>query len=67
MKGDGCSPACKVEIGFKCTGVGATINCYTTCGDGIQAGTEICDDGNHLTNDGCSADCKSIEPGWYCA
>jgi cysteine-rich repeat protein len=27
---------------------------------------EICDDGNTLGGDGCSADCKQMEPGWVC-
>lgn len=33
------------------------------CGDGIVSGEEICDDGNRLDGDGCSADCRSSE---YC-
>ena len=31
------------------------------CGDGIVAGDEVCDDGNTLSCDGCSADCRSDE------
>lgn len=31
----------------------------------IQAG-EACDDGNAVGGDGCAADCKAIEPGWFC-
>ncbi len=36
------------------------------CGDrAIQAG-EACDDGNKNGGDGCAADCKAIESGWFC-
>lgn len=31
------------------------------CGDGIVAGDEVCDDGNTISGDGCSADCRSDE------
>lgn len=31
------------------------------CGDGIVDATEICDDGNLFSGDGCSADCSSNE------
>lgn len=27
---------------------------------------EICDDGNNVSGDGCSSDCKTIEPYWTC-
>ncbi len=27
------------------------------CGDGVQGGTEECDDGNHISDDGCDRDC----------
>ena len=36
----------------------------THCGDGKRAGTEKCDDGNSLNEDGWSTDCSSIESGW---
>ncbi len=29
------------------------------CGNGVKEGTEECDDGNNVSSDGCSADCKS--------
>src|SRR5262245_1634915 len=32
-----------------------------TCGDGTVDPSEVCDDGNILDGDGCSADCKSKE------
>lgn len=31
------------------------------CGDGVRDSNEICDDGNVVAGDGCSADCKSDE------
>src|SRR3569623_2092501 len=31
------------------------------CGDGIQDSCEVCDDGNVVSGDGCSSDCKSKE------
>ena len=37
------------------------------CGDGILAATEVCDDGNTQSGDGCSADCATLEAGWVCA
>eukprot|EP00930_Biecheleria_cincta_P095169 TRINITY_DN8717_c0_g1_i1.p1 TRINITY_DN8717_c0_g1~~TRINITY_DN8717_c0_g1_i1.p1 ORF type:complete len:4275 (-),score=745.93 TRINITY_DN8717_c0_g1_i1:795-13364(-) len=36
-----------------------------TCGDGMLAGPEQCDDGNRQNFDGCSANC-TLEPGWLC-
>ena len=38
-----------------------------SCGDGIVAGLEVCDDGNTDSNDGCRADCLEIEYDVYCA
>lgn len=37
-----------------------------SCGDGIVAGSEVCDDGNTTSGDGCSADCSEIEYDVYC-
>jgi cysteine-rich repeat protein len=37
------------------------------CGDGVIAGREICDDGNEVSNDGCSGDCRTIEYDAVCA
>jgi cysteine-rich repeat protein len=39
--------------------------CNTTCGDGLRAGLEECDDGNLADLDGCSANC-SVEPRFNC-
>jgi cysteine-rich repeat protein len=36
------------------------------CGDGILDVPEACDDGNTVSDDGCSGDCLSIEPGFEC-
>ena len=38
-------------------GGGAIARCHTICGDGIRAGREVCDDGNHEKFDGCSSNC----------
>lgn len=38
-----------------------------SCGDGIVAGSEICDDGNPLSGDGCRGDCLEVEYDVYCA
>ena len=35
------------------------------CGNGVNEGTEKCDDGNAMAGDGCGATCR-IEPGWNC-
>ena len=58
--GDGCSPTCKVEVGYKCSG-SPSVCSATVCGDGIVEGTEGCDDGNTKPNDGCSPTCR-LEP-----
>ena len=58
--GDGCSPTCKVEVGFKCSG-SPSVCAPTVCGDGKVEGAEGCDDGNTMPFDGCSQDCQ-LEP-----
>jgi len=49
-------------------GEGGGIVDTTGCGDGlIQVDKgEICDDGNSLPGDGCSADCTTVESGFAC-
>jgi cysteine-rich repeat protein len=55
-----CSSTCKYNDGWAC--VGNPPNCHQTkCGDGKVEGSEGCDDGNTLPNDGCSPTCH-FEP-----
>ncbi|MCP3100454.1 Ig-like domain-containing protein [Myxococcus sp. K15C18031901] len=35
------------------------------CGDGVLGGSELCDDGNQLSGDGCNSVCE-VEPGYTC-
>ncbi len=70
--GDGCSATCAtVESGWTCprgtnnTGGPCTKPSAGVCGDGILGPGESCDDGNTLSNDGCSSTCLT-EPGWDC-
>ena len=67
---DGCSSDClTIEKGFTCTkslDKSKPDICTSKCGDGIKASDEACDDGNTKDNDGCSADCKTIETGFTC-
>ncbi len=61
----GCSKTCTQEP--NCRPSGTTQACSTACGDGNvdTPDGEECDDGNALSGDGCSADCK-IEGGFTC-
>ena len=36
------------------------------CGDGLKVGSEQCDDGNTINNDGCQSDWTLITPGFAC-
>jgi len=38
--------------------MGAPSVCVTTCGDGVRAGAEECDDDNVTTDDGCDDTCQ---------
>ncbi len=38
----------------------------TQCGNGIVEGTEVCDDGNTTSGDGCNNTCSTIEAGFAC-
>ena len=72
---DGCSPSCKREVMFESyTDDSGNITYHPKCGDGItlwmikdEAGkpVEECDDGNMISGDGCSSQCK-IEKGFQC-
>lgn len=33
----------------------------------MNLGNYICDDGNNVDGDGCSADCSTVETGWHCS
>ena len=55
-----CSSTCKWNPGWACSG-SPPICHQTVCGDGKVEGTETCDDGNTLPNDGCSPTCH-VEP-----
>ena len=55
---------CIVQCGYNCTGQSPDI-CNTTCGDGVLAGEEECDDENTADVDGCSSTCTK-EIGWDC-
>jgi cysteine-rich repeat protein len=37
-----------------------------TCGNRHPDIGEACDDGNTASGDGCSTDCRAVEPGWRC-
>ena len=54
--GDGCSPTCHLEPGFKCDVPGQPCT-PTVCGDGVAEGTEQCDDGDNDMGDGCTPFC----------
>ena len=46
---------------FKLTLTGfapTSSTCASACGDGMLAATEECDDGNRISGDGCSSDCR---------
>src|SRR5262252_619742 len=36
------------------------------CGDGVRTEDEACDDGNTDSGDGCSSDCRTVDPGYEC-
>ncbi len=67
--GDGCSNACREELGFACAGDEPTT-CQPICGDFYVRGDEAtaggCDDGNRVNGDGCSASCM-VEDEYVCA
>jgi fibro-slime domain-containing protein len=39
----------------------------SVCGNSERTTDEACDDGNTVSGDGCSADCRTVEPGYSCA
>ncbi|MGC4093043.1 MAG: DUF4215 domain-containing protein [Polyangiaceae bacterium] len=70
VPGDCCNGNCVLEPNCKCAtpSAGGKQVCTSTivCGDGSVNGDEACDDGNTAASDGCSADCKTIDPGYTC-
>ncbi len=42
-------------------GVWSQCLCPAPCGNGLPDPGELCDDGNNIDGDGCSADCSSLE------
>lgn len=51
--------ACGMKCRFGTTALGvSTDNCSSTCGDGMRAIIEQCDDGNKQAGDGCDASCN---------
>jgi fibro-slime domain-containing protein len=63
--GDAGDSACDPSNGDLCGGAGNTPD--PTCGDGaLNVDGEVCDDGNTVSSDGCTADCKQIEVNYAC-
>ncbi|MBR4984699.1 MAG: DUF4215 domain-containing protein [Proteobacteria bacterium] len=75
LPNDGCSPSCKREVMFdEYVDDNGIVSYSPKCGDGITLWmikdakgkpVEECDDGNLISGDGCSAQCK-IETGFTC-
>lgn len=70
VSGDGCSANCQIETGYDCHSVdeNGTSICVKTCGNGkveTEFG-EVCDDGNDISGDGCSTNCR-VEAGYTCS
>ena len=40
---------------------------HSACGDSVRSQDEACDDGNAVGDDGCAADCRTVDPGFSCA
>ena len=77
VSGDGCSADWStIEPGYICSGSVCTrwtggkspdapkSSCIIQCGDGFRAGSEVWDDGNTSSGDGCSSDWSTIESGY---
>ena len=68
--GDGCSDSCEVEDAFTCVGsLGNMDVCTGRCGNGALdttgTHTEVCDDGNVVSGDGCTSTC-AVEEAFIC-
>jgi len=71
--GDGCSSTCTVELGWMCSNTPYATRSLcqrNECGDSyinaLDPFNEVCDDGDLVDTNGCTKDCKTITPGWYC-
>ncbi|GEM_PF-4705400 len=53
-------------VSFNCLGQSSICTEALVCGDGVVQGSEICDDGNTTSSDGCSSSC-TLESGYGCA
>ena len=62
----GCNAFCQIEANFLCPTPGQPCVDQRVCGNGVLTSDEVCDDGNTVSGDGCSGNCKAIEPGWQC-
>jgi uncharacterized repeat protein (TIGR03806 family) len=74
VAGDGCGPGCLLELcGDGVVNDGGVEDCdppntatcapdctfrVSSCGDGFRIAPEQCDDGNVVSGDGCTADCR---------
>ncbi|MGB8297456.1 MAG: DUF4215 domain-containing protein [Polyangia bacterium] len=67
---DGCNALCQIEANYACPEPNQPCVDQRKCGNGVLTSDETCDDGNTVDDpshpDGCSADCKTIDPGWQC-
>jgi len=73
IAGDGCNGICAVEPNHVCAkdpnDPTHTLPCTVTfkCGDGVINPGEQCDQGTFQGSPGCSADCKTQNPGYKCS
>ncbi|MGE5183617.1 MAG: DUF4215 domain-containing protein [Acidobacteriota bacterium] len=59
MHGEACDAG---ALNSNTPGAPCRTNCVLPrCGDGVLDPGEVCDDGNNVSGDGCSGDCKSLE------
>ena len=70
---DGCDSLCAVEVGWTLVngtynGGNKTISATPYCGDGLNVGNEVCDDGisNNGIGEGCFDNCLGSHPGYTC-
>ncbi len=63
---DGAVPDAQVERQAAADATSGDPTTRGRCGNARVTADEACDDGNEVSGDGCSADCKGIEPGFHC-